>query len=156
MRKFRVWCDVGGQGHDEDCDWVTVEANNEDEAEQKARAKFTCEIDVEDIVEMFDTDLNNKSIFVEMSDGYTYGVPVMTIAHHHASRRAKSFDNDIGLAMINSTIPLFEEDEYEIEDYAKNNMDWSDVEKDAIKLERKDKPKPDYQDEWINNEFIIK
>lgn len=45
-------------------------------------------------------------------------------------------------------MPLFEQDHYEVEDWAANNMNWSDVESQAKKLQ--DAPAPDFQDGWMN------
>lgn len=160
MRKFKVLCDFGygSFGNDEGSSWETIESetNDYDEIATKAKSLFTCDVDIEDIKEIFDTPLNDKHIFFDSADGFTYAVPVMKIAEKRASYYSHEFGNDEGLSMIEDTLPLFEADSFEIEDYAKNNMHWSDVERFALKLERKDKPKPDYQDEWVNNKFTIK
>ncbi|MEW6560392.1 MAG: hypothetical protein AB1412_09370 [Pseudomonadota bacterium] len=50
--------------------------------------------------------------------------------------------------MVEDTMPLFEQDHYEVEDWAANNMNWSDVESQAKKLQ--DAPAPDFQDGWMN------
>jgi hypothetical protein len=48
---------------------------------------------------------------------------------------------------------LFESDEFEIEDWAANNMDWSDVVAFATKIGPVDQV--DYQEGWVNGKKEI-
>lgn len=155
MRKFKVECLFDSFGG-EDTHWQEVEAENYEQAEEKARSMYSCDIDIGEILDIYDTPLNNKYVLFDSVDGFTYGVPVMFFAEKRAYRYWNEFDQDVGRSMIEDTLPLFESNPSEIIDYAKGNFNWDDVKSQAIKMERKDKPKPDYQDEWVNNKFTIK
>ncbi len=160
MRKFKVLCDFGGGGFNDDdfMSWEIVESEtgDYDEIVAKAKALFTCEIEVDEAIEIFDTPLNNKYVLFDSADGFTYGVPVMFFAEKRAYRYCDEFEQDMGRSMIEDTLPLFESNPSEIIDFAKGNFNWDDVKNHAIKMERKDKPKPDYQEEWLSNDFFIK
>lgn len=86
-------------------------------------------------------------------DGSTWGVPVMTIARNRAANYAKEFGGDVERSLAEDTIPLFCESEYEITDWAANNMNWSDVKAVATKISG---PKPltdaDMQEAWVNGD----
>lgn len=94
----------------------------------------------------------SKSYVTTMCNGQKWAVPVERIAfnraHFYAKKDGISFDE----SLKSDTIPLFESDDFEIEDWAQNNMDWSDVEKYAKLVSD-----PDYffQDEWVNGEHEI-
>jgi hypothetical protein len=90
---------------------------------------------------------------VKMRDGTVWGVPVMAIARNRAAHYAKEFGGDVERSLAEDTVPLFTDANYEISDWARNNMDWSDVEKLATKL--RDPPPmsaSDMQEAWVNGE----
>ena len=89
----------------------------------------------------------HKYMTVTMPDGSIYGVPVEMIAHNRAKRYAHEFDGDIQASLEEDTLPLFESDDYEIQDWAVNNMNWSDFDGHQIKI--KEAPPPDFQDAWM-------
>ncbi len=64
---------------------------------------------------------------VEMPDGSVWSVPIMEIALNRACWYADEFNDDMKVSLQEHTIPLFESDHYEIIDWFKNNMNWSDV-----------------------------
>jgi len=66
----------------------------------------------------------HKYMTVTMPDGSIYGVPVEMIAHNRAKHYAHEFDGDIRASLEEDTLPLFESDDYEIQDWAVNNMNW--------------------------------
>lgn len=92
-----------------------------------------------------------QRLIVTMPDGSRWGVPVMLIAKNRAAHYAKEFDGDIDRSLAEDTIPLFESDEFEIKDWAANNMNWSDVEAHAS-LMASSAATPDYQEGWINGD----
>jgi len=94
-----------------------------------------------------------KMLTIEMPDGSKWGVPVELIARNRAAYYAHEFGMDVELSMANDTIPLFESDDYEVEDWAANNMNWSDVEAQAKKLQ--DANAPDFQEAWVNGEKAV-
>ena len=90
-----------------------------------------------------------QRLIVEMPDGSRWGVPVILIARNRAAAYAKEFDGDVELSLDEDTIPLFEGDEFEIIDWAQNNMNWEDVEAHACRMAQSE-PDHDFQDGWVN------
>lgn len=85
---------------------------------------------------------------IEMPDGSKWGVPVEMIARHRATHYASEFGCDVEQSLAEDTIPLFESDDYEIQDWAMNNMNWNDFDGCQIKLS--DAPAPDFQAAWMS------
>ena len=94
--------------------------------------------------------LDNKYLLVTMPNGSKWKVPVHIIAMHRAKYYAEKEHVTLEQSLKFDTIPLFEEDEYEIEDWASNNMNWSDVEKYAIQIKDCTMSYDEFQDGWIN------
>lgn len=84
-----------------------------------------------------------------MPDGSKWDIPVSVIAEHRANHYKKEFDGNLERSLKEDTIPLFEEDEFEIEDWAANNMDWSDVARFATRASFVPE-EVDYQEGWVN------
>ena len=85
---------------------------------------------------------------IEMPDSSVWAVPVEMIARSRAAYYAYQFGDDIEKSLQEDTIPLFEADEEEIEDWAVNNMDWADFNGHQIKVKS---PAPvDFQSGWID------
>lgn len=61
-----------------------------------------------------------------MPDGTTWAVDTEDVVVSRADHYKSEFGGDITRSMEEDTVPLFEESEYEIEDWAYNNMNWSD------------------------------
>lgn len=89
---------------------------------------------------------------IRMGDGSVWGVPVRAIAEHRAKDYASEFDNDVARSLAEDTEPLFEDD-YEVEDWAANNMNWDDVAPLARCVQSA--PKPDMQEGWVNGKKWI-
>jgi hypothetical protein len=96
-----------------------------------------------------------KYLRVTMPDGSRWDIPVNTIARNRAENYKDEFDGDIERSLKEDTLPLFAEDEYEIKDWAANNMDWDDVREVAIPAPPKPTAKADYQEGWMNGEKKI-
>ena len=92
----------------------------------------------------------HKLMTVQMPDGSKWGVPIEMIARSRATHYASEFDGDIERSLAEDTLPLFEKSDYAIEDWAKNNMNWSDFDGHQVKVE--DAPTPDFQEAWMNGE----
>jgi hypothetical protein len=95
----------------------------------------------------------DKKYVVEMPDGSKWSVPVRVIAESHAEyyyekRAYKSMEES-----LKATEVLFEDD-YEIQDWAQNNMDWADVKHEAWQVEPPDE-EVDWDDGWSNGEVEI-
>lgn len=93
-----------------------------------------------------------KMLMVDMPDGSKWGVPVDLIARNRAAHYAHEFDGDIERSLAEDTIPLFDDDEYEVEDWAANNMNWKDVEAHARKLQD---AQTDFQEGWVNGDKAV-
>lgn len=96
--------------------------------------------------------IENKTFVVEMPNGEKWGVPVSFIAKHRTDyyfSRGDEFETFEDAYA--DTVDMFS-DEYEIEDWAKNNMNWSDV-KDRASL-RESIP-CDWQEGWMNGNCEI-
>lgn len=91
----------------------------------------------------------DKKLVVEFSNGEVYEIPVDVIAKNRAEYYYKSTNefSSIEESLQNDTIPLFEDD-YEITDWASNNMNWSDVSEYAVKVKTKS---ISYDEEWCNS-----
>ena len=90
-----------------------------------------------------------KYMTIEMPDGSWWKVPVAIIASNRAEAYKGEFDGDVFRSLNEDTIPLFSSDEYEIEDWAQNNMNWSDVSAHAVLVSS---GSTDYQEGWVNGE----
>lgn len=109
-----------------------------------------------DCVEIVESALFKKSLIVDMPDGLAYAVPVEIIARHRAEYYAhKEYDGDISESLRDDTIPLFEEDPYNVRDWAANNMNWSKVKASAVVLVKK-VDEDEFQDAWVNGEWSVK
>jgi hypothetical protein len=91
-----------------------------------------------------------KLLAIEQSDGSWWGVPVELIARHRASHYASEFGGDVERSLREGTLPLFEIDSYEIEDWAANQMDWSDFDGHQVKIH--EAPPPDFRAAWMNGD----
>lgn len=100
------------------------------------------------------TDLLDKQYVVTMPDGSKWAVPVRVIAESRADYYAHEYDGDLDRSLKEDTIPLFETSEADIEDWARNNMDWSDVQHEA-RLVQTPEEETDYQDGWANGEVEV-
>lgn len=85
-----------------------------------------------------------------MSDGSRWGVPVEIIARDRAKAYASEFGDDIERSLAEDTVPLFTESEFEIIDWAQNNMNWDDVKQHAGRMAHSSEP--DYQEGWVNGD----
>ena len=90
----------------------------------------------------------HKYMTVEMADGSKWGVPVEMIARNRAQHYAHEFGGNVDSSLAEDTIPLFESDDFEIQDWAVNNMDWSDFDGHQVKLA--EPPAPDFQEAWMS------
>ena len=85
---------------------------------------------------------------VTMPDGSVWAVPVQVIADDRDTHYRDEAEDTIGF------IRAGELDEYEIKDWAANNMNWSDVKAAAVPVPGSRKL-PDYQEGWVNGKKQI-
>lgn len=96
-----------------------------------------------------------KMLVIDLPDGSKWGVPLEMIARDRAKHYAKEFDGDIERSLAEDTLPLFESDSFEVEDWASNNMNWSDVSAQAKCLKPAGLTESDFQDAWCNGEKAV-
>ena len=98
-----------------------------------------------------------KYLIVEFSDRKRYAIPTEFIADHRAKYYAKK-DSERGLGrydvIYDEELFYAIDDDYELLDWASNNMDWKGVKDQAILLETKVEP-TDYDKEWTNAKMVI-
>lgn len=162
MKKFkltwdeRVCDDEGDTLYFEEKSQI-IEADNEDDAcaqWEKENEYNDCQNGIDDCVEIVESELFKKHMMIDMPDGLTYGVSVEVIARNRAEYYAhKEYGGDIAKSLRDDTLPLFE-DEYQIRDWAANNMNWSDVKHDAVVLKKK-VDECEFQEQWVNGEYKI-
>lgn len=92
-----------------------------------------------------------KTYRVTMPDDSVWAVPVSEIAMNRADHYIGEYDGDLIKSLYEDTLPLFQENENEIGDWARGNMDWSDVASVAVRLETPDGTKR-YANGWVNPE----
>ena len=94
--------------------------------------------------------MKQKYLRVTMPDGRRWDIPALFIAQHRAKAIVETdpetnFDAEVKFAL---------NDEYEIQDWAANNMNWKDVEL-QVQMVNEDIT-ADYQEGWVNgNKEII-
>lgn len=98
--------------------------------------------------------IETKFLKVTMPDGSKWKVSIRVIAEHRARYFGSEPKHTFECALKN-TLELFEDDEYEVEDWASNNMDWSDVEKHAERIKDQGLSVEELQEGWVNGEKEI-
>ncbi|MDF0506565.1 hypothetical protein POK33_38085 [Burkholderia cenocepacia] len=84
-------------------------------------------------------------------DGSKWNIPVEVIARDHAAYYAPiEFDGDVERSLRDGTMPIFADDEFEVREWASNNMNWSDVKAHAVLVSG---PEPvNMEDSWMEGE----
>lgn len=97
--------------------------------------------------------MSEKILVVTFSDGTRWQIPALFIARHRAAYYAK-LETELNGAdyqeIFDGEVEFALEDEYELEDWAKNNMNWIDV---VLVARRLPDGKCDYAKEWMNAEM---
>lgn len=97
-----------------------------------------------------------KYLAVTQRDGSVWGVPVDLIALNRAEHYKSEFGGDLGRSLAEDTMPLFEEDKYEIQDWAVNQMNWSDFNgHQKLLLPCSALTEQDFQDAWLGGDKHI-
>jgi hypothetical protein len=101
------------------------------------------------------TSVYDKLYIVKMPNGESWSVPVSVIAWDRAKNYAEEFDGDVKRSLEEDTVPLFEEDNYEIRDWAQNNMNWDDVKEHAKLYSSPRAHDVNWQEGWCNGDYTI-
>jgi len=97
--------------------------------------------------------MRDKNYIVTMPDGSRWSVPVKVIAKNKAEYYADDFGGDLDES-LRVTYKDFDYDDYEVKDWAQNNMNWEDVAEHAVQLDPPENV--DYDEGWVNGEKEIK
>lgn len=97
--------------------------------------------------------INDKRLCVTMPNGDRYAIPIAFIAMHRAMNYKHEFDGSEARSLNEDTLPLFQQDNWEIIDWARNNLNWKDVKHIAQRLGT-EKP-VDFQLGWTEGEMGI-
>lgn len=84
---------------------------------------------------------------ITFSNGEQWDIPIGIIALRRAEYYADVDGVTIKESMENDTLPLFMDDFWEAEDFAKNNMTWDEVKQYAFKVKDGDINR---NEEWFN------
>lgn len=95
----------------------------------------------------------SKHLLITMPDESVWAVPVEVIAINRATSYTREFGDDVQTSLDQDTWPLFNSNPFEIEDWAANNMNWSDVAAHARLIREGE---TDYQEGWVNGEKEVK
>lgn len=97
-------------------------------------------------------------IKVTFSNGKCFGIPAKVVAEHRAKYYADkdpdtTYEEEIDFLLGSKTLGTGP-DEFEIIDWAKNDMNWNELQRHAEELESEE---PNYDDEWTNadSEVIV-
>lgn len=101
------------------------------------------------------SDILKKRYVVTMPDGSQWSVPVRLIAYNRAEHYADDYDGNVETSLMEDTIPLFEANPSEIEDWARGNMIWSDVKSQALQV-LPPSNEVDWDEGWGNGEVEIR
>lgn len=96
-----------------------------------------------------DFPILHNNYYVQFNDGAVFAIPVAEIATSRADAYKGKYDDDFMRSMYEDTLPLFQEDKSEIEDWARNNMNWSDVCSVAVQVTPPNSHKK-YPEDWTN------
>ena len=87
-----------------------------------------------------------KKLILTSPEGDEWAIGVQHIITHRANVYGGTDES------FQKTVNLFESDDFEIEDWAVNNMNWSDVESYAVKVKE---CKLDMDTAWAEGEFRV-
>lgn len=96
-----------------------------------------------------------KYLRVTMPDSSVWDVPAEIVAKDRASYYKEKDPTSYGTPERTYTaeFDITMDDEYELIDWARNNMDWDDVKEFAVEDTEPDEP--DFQEGWLNGEHEI-
>ena len=87
-----------------------------------------------------------KKLILTSPEGDEWSISVQRIIAHRAGVYGNTDE------AYKKTFELFESDDFEIEDWAVNNMNWSDVKEHAVKVKE---CKMDMETVWCEGEFRV-
>lgn len=98
--------------------------------------------------------ISRAVVRITFSNNEVWDIPVITIAQNRAEHYKEGFGNDLDRSLREDTLPLFQANDYEIEDWSIGNMNWSDCEDNAFRQADRVPPAVDKQSEWCGGEEV--
>lgn len=101
--------------------------------------------------------LKYKYYTIEADDGSRWAIPVEVIAENRANYYKdadEELEGDFEKSLNEDTIPFFNEDPYNIHDWASGNMDWDDVKEWAVQIPG-EAVEVDWQEFWVNGDYDV-
>jgi hypothetical protein len=93
-----------------------------------------------------------QSLKIQFANGEIFYVPTRIIAENRANSYCSIDGYDEGSSEWEAEVEFAMDSEFEIEDWVKNNMNWSDLEPYARKADPDDF---DYENGWMDAEIEI-
>lgn len=92
------------------------------------------------------------SVNVSMPDGSVWEINIEQVARHRAAHYAKKgeFGGSEEESLYSDTLPLFMSEHFELIDWLKNNLNWSDISATMVEV-----PDTDYGDIWLEGDFVV-
>ena len=94
-------------------------------------------------------DKQALDLLVTMPDGSVWQVP----AHWVADNRAKHYADEDPETTYETEYAYTLRDHYELKDWARNNMNWSDVATKAVQVQPP--PAVNFQEGWVNGLMVV-
>lgn len=92
----------------------------------------------------------HKYLTITQLDGSVWGVPIAMIAQNRAEFYASEFGGDVERSLKEDINPLFEESEYSISEWARNQMNWHDFDGHQVNIKG---PGPvNFNEAWMSGE----
>lgn len=93
---------------------------------------------------------------LKMPDGRVYEIPIQVIAENRARSYADEFEDSLARSLEEDTLPLFAKSDYDVIDWAKNNMNWEDVVLHARVISEPRPPSPaEMQEGWVGGDMHV-
>jgi len=109
-----------------------------------------------ELINKINKKLKYKWIYITIEEtGDIYRVPVYAIVFSKAEYYAKIDETTIEESIFKEVIEEFNADNFEILDWAQDNMNWEDVSDFAELVSKKIIKKVNWQENWVNGEWEI-
>lgn len=93
---------------------------------------------------------------IEMVDGSLWTVPVIPIAVNRAVKHSHQFGGDVHRSIVEDTGPLFLEYGFAVVDWARQHINWSDVEPHSTEVQRPTLTDTEKQKAWKTNVRFVR
>lgn len=102
---------------------------------------------------MYIKELEGKYLYFFFPHGLTMRLPIAVVAENRADYYKAEFGGDLEASLREDTVPLFLCDDYEIQDWLANNMDWGSFSEELMEVENNT---PNPEEVWQSGEVEYK